>query len=215
MRSLEGIWEALFLIGTEDGSGPAWGFSQCFRGAQQTLADFFLLFQAPGQKLEGVGQQEGETTQLCFLPLISEMSADGGGTRAAQDKERAREVWMGHWVKDACLGRTQSRRGFPRQGRIRLAGVQGWWMGVMGGVEGMVVRQGMPSTWESTATKLLRFAWQFQSSVGQRPHEIARRLHGGPPGGVVSEQCPEHAGKPQFILPLPRTPSPLSLGLST
>jgi len=47
---------------------------------------------APGQKLEGVGQQEGETTQLCFLPLISEMSADGGGTRAAQDKERAREV---------------------------------------------------------------------------------------------------------------------------
>ena len=37
-------------------------------GAQETLADFFLLFQAPGQKLVGVGQQEGETTQLCFLP---------------------------------------------------------------------------------------------------------------------------------------------------
>lgn len=87
------------------------GFSHCFRGTRETLADFFLLFQAPGQSWQGLAND------LAVLPTSEiEMSADGGGTRAAQDKERALEVWTGCWVRDVCPGRTGSRRGLSRQG---------------------------------------------------------------------------------------------------
>ena len=64
----------------------------------------------------GLGQQDQETTQLSFVALRQKMSADGGGIRATQDKERAQEVWMGCWVREACTGRNWSGRGFSRQG---------------------------------------------------------------------------------------------------
>ncbi|XP_062956039.1 transcriptional repressor RHIT isoform X3 [Cynocephalus volans] len=40
----------------------------------------------------GLGQKEGEATQLFFLALKQKMSADGGSIQATQDKEEAREV---------------------------------------------------------------------------------------------------------------------------
>lgn len=59
------------------------------------------------------------------------MSADGGGIRAAQDKERAGEVWTGCWMREAFPGRDWRGSGFSSQdiwtnARVRFMGEQGW-----------------------------------------------------------------------------------------
>ncbi|XP_034526412.1 zinc finger protein 205 isoform X2 [Ailuropoda melanoleuca] len=51
-----------------------------------------IFFKAPGQKLEGAWPMRGRNGSAVLSTSEIEMSADGGGTRAAQDKERAREV---------------------------------------------------------------------------------------------------------------------------
>lgn len=61
------------------------------------------------------------------------MSADGGGIQAAQDKERAREVWTGCQGRHALDGTGTGQDFHGRQSgplkELESLEEQGWWKG--------------------------------------------------------------------------------------
>lgn len=67
-------------------------FSRHIRGVQESLADFFLLFQASGQKPEGGWLTVERNNLLFFLALKQKMATDGGGVPVAENKGRVQEV---------------------------------------------------------------------------------------------------------------------------
>lgn len=65
------------------------------------------------------------------------MSADLGGIRATQDKERAQEVWTGRQEREVCSGRSwswmaSSQEGIWTNGRVK----NHWGVELVGGVLG-------------------------------------------------------------------------------
>lgn len=132
-------------------------FRGYFRGVQETLADFLLLFQVPGQKLEGILPIRGRRNDSVVLSSSETENVCRRWRHPGCPGQGESPRGMDGVPGEACPGQNWNRTEFSWQAvwtplkELDSLEAQGWWKE---GIEEKVVLWEISSIWESTSAEL-------------------------------------------------------------